>query len=157
MLIGIAARAALVNAVGAIWFLQVANAEQALTARAADIAEDSNSVNRFPPGCAATIKGNGSSRSWQLPRASLVITNNRAHAIRVSIVARAGTGPAGTELGDIEAGETKTFPHVLPAGRSFVQVEAARWTRKMSIARQVVYIFNRGPLTCRRQFVWTIR
>ena len=114
-------------------------------------------LSRFPPGCAVAIAGSRSGETWLLPRAGLVVTNHSPHRVALLVEARAGTGPAGTDLGAIEPGETRAFQHVLPAGRSFVRAGSARDESGGKPVRQVIYMWNYGPLTCGRKFLWTVR
>jgi hypothetical protein len=112
-------------------------------------------VIRFPPGCAIAAPAGRNGSQWFLPRASLVVTNRSPHRVTLRMEARLGVEAAGTESGPIEPGETRTFRNVVPAGRSVAL--AQRYESGATYARQPIYIWNYGPFTCRRRFIWVLR
>jgi hypothetical protein len=112
-------------------------------------------TDRFPPGCAVAVGGGRNGSRWFLPRANLVVANRSPHRVTLRMEARAGTEAAGTDLGPLESGETRTFRHVVPAGRSAVL--AQREDSGATYMRQPIYIWNHGPFTCQRRFVWALR
>lgn len=111
-------------------------------------------TRRFPPGCAVAVAGGPNGARWFLPRATLVVENRSSHRFTLRMEARAGIETAGSDLGFVESGESRTFPHVVPAGRTTVL--AGRDGGGITL-RQSVYIWNHGPFTCRRKFVWILR
>jgi len=112
-------------------------------------------THRFPPGCAVAVAGGRNGSQWYMPRANLVVENRSPHRVTLRMEARAGIEAAGTDLGLLESGETRTFPHVVPAGRSAVL--AQRHGSGATNMRQPIYIWNHGPFTCQRRFVWVLR
>lgn len=113
------------------------------------------SMRDFPPGCAVAVRGGRSGSGWHLPRATLVVANRSSHRVLLGMEARAGIEAAGSEFGSLEPGETRTFRHAVPAGRSVVL--AQRQDSGATHLRQPIYIWNYGPLTCQRRFVWALR
>jgi hypothetical protein len=117
--------------------------------------EETAAERRFSPGCAVAIPGGRNGSRWLLPRASLVVANRSPYRVTLRMEARAGIEAAGTDLGPLGPGETRTFRHVVPAGRSVAL--AQRYESSAMYMRQPIYIWNHGPLTCQRRFIWVLR
>jgi hypothetical protein len=112
-------------------------------------------MRRFPPDCAIAVEGGRDSSRWFLPRANLVVENRSPHRFTLRMEARPGIAAPDTDLGTLESGEIRTFRHVVPAGRSAVL--ARRQDTRATLMRQPIYIWNHGPFTCQRRFVWVLR
>ncbi len=129
----------------------------AAIARTPTSASKSNmaAMHRFPPGCAVAVNGGRDGARWFMPRANLVVVNGTPHRVALRMEARAGIEAAATELGLLKAGEARTFLHVVPVGRSAVL--ARRDGSGATDLRQPIYVWNYGPFTCQRKFVWVLR
>lgn len=109
----------------------------------------------FPPGCAVAIGDGRNSSTWYLPRATLVAANHSLHQLTLRVEAGMAVEPTGAELGSLEPGETRTFRHAVPVGRSIIL--AQRTNDGTTHMRQAIYIWNHGVLSCERKFVWVLR
>lgn len=121
---------------------------------APDSPQSAEPMRRFPPGCTVTVGGRRDGSRWLLPRATLVVANRSPHRLTIRMEARAEVETAQMDLTPLETGETRTFRHVVPAGRSVAL--AHRHDNGAPLTRQPIYIWNQGPLTCQRRFVWVV-
>jgi hypothetical protein len=104
----------------------------------------------YPADCVVAIAG----APGYLPRAAVAIENKTRQPFRVSVEGRDGLGLRSVELGRVGAREQKVFPHALPAGRNIVT--AAADEAPLRTLRQIIYVNNHGPETCRRRYYWPV-